>query len=335
MAAPTWTLPSSVLDVFNHFRTGEFATFTKAGQLSVVPVSPLWDEERQTLVVTTSTGLALKAYQVHRNPIVSILLSEPFASGLTNPPIVLVQGRASVSEDFAGKRLAKFGRIIGEKVAGVNYRKSPIMRRLMDWYYVRLLIDIVPERMLIWENGDWQQTPTVLGSSLPAYTATAPADMNAPAQWKRRWPTLARAYPSGVVTVPGPDGYPFSFRAPVTAQPKTRDFHIAALPVILTASNIPARLTGTVLFHSYAADMKLNHMRQFQLRGRVTTQGNAAILTPTHFFPGLGSHVADHPVGLERLSARIAYIRSGKRQAKIYQQRRTFQQSESSEGQLP
>ncbi len=327
MAAPTWTLPPSVLDVFNHFRTGEFATFTQAGQLSVVPVSPLWDEERQTLVITTATGLALKAYHVHRNPIVSILLSEPFASGLTNPPTVLVQGSATVSEDFTGKRLAKFGRIIGEKVAGVNYRTSPIMRRLMDWYYVRLLIDIVPERMIIWENGDWHQTPTVLGSPLPLYAEPPQVHDTAPPQWQRRLPALVRAYPTGVVTVPGPDGYPFSFRTPVTVPPSTHALTIPAIPPSLAASNVPAALDGSLLFHTYAADMKLNHMRQYQVRGRVTVQDQAATLTPTHFFPGLGSHVTDHPVGLERLSARIAYIRSGKRQAKIYAQKRTFRQA--------
>ncbi len=325
MAAPGWTIPQPILDVFNHFRTGEFATYTGSGQLSVVPVSPLWDEERQTMIVTTATGLSMKAYHVHRNPIVSLLFSEPFASGLSNTPIVLVQGRATVSEDFQGKRLARFGRIIGEKVAGVNYRKSPIMSRLMDWYYVRLLIDIVPERMIVWANGDWQQTPQVLGSALPAYTSIPPVGTQEAAIWKRRLPSMARSYTSGIVSIPGPDGYPLSFRTPVTASSKTRDLKFATIPTFLTTSNVPVALDGTLLCHSYAADMKLNHMRQFQLRGHISFSDHAAMMKPTRFLPGMGSHVADHPVGFERLTVPLAYIRQGKRQAAIYQQKRTFQ----------
>jgi hypothetical protein len=43
--------------------------------------------------------LPQKAFNARRNPRVSLLFSNPIASGLASPPAVLIQGNAQVSED--------------------------------------------------------------------------------------------------------------------------------------------------------------------------------------------------------------------------------------------
>ena len=63
------------------------------------------DEKRFT--ITTSIALAQKAFNVRRNPRVSLLFSDPTVSGLTNPPAVLVQGDA-VSPDEVETSLLGF-----------------------------------------------------------------------------------------------------------------------------------------------------------------------------------------------------------------------------------
>jgi hypothetical protein len=54
--------------------------------------------ERCQVPVTSAIGLPNKAYNARRNPKVALLFSDPTGSGLPNPPTVVVQGDAIVSE---------------------------------------------------------------------------------------------------------------------------------------------------------------------------------------------------------------------------------------------
>ena len=42
------------------------------------------------------------------------------------------------------------------------YLKNPLTRYLMDWYFMRLLITIAPERIQWWPFGDFSRPPKVL-----------------------------------------------------------------------------------------------------------------------------------------------------------------------------
>jgi hypothetical protein len=50
-------------------------------------------------VITTSVGLKQKALNVRRDPRVSLLFSDPTASGLADPPAVLVQGEVTSPDE--------------------------------------------------------------------------------------------------------------------------------------------------------------------------------------------------------------------------------------------
>jgi len=80
----------SVLDAY---RTCEFATITRDGTPIAWPTSPFWQPDG-TPLVTTSIAFAQKAPNVQRDGRVSLLFSDPTASGLSDPVQVFVQGYA-------------------------------------------------------------------------------------------------------------------------------------------------------------------------------------------------------------------------------------------------
>ena len=85
-------LPSEVEDVFEEFRTCELSTLARDGTPITWPTLPFWRSGEKRFMITTSIALSQKAFNVRRNPHVSLLFSNPTASGLDNPPAVLVQG---------------------------------------------------------------------------------------------------------------------------------------------------------------------------------------------------------------------------------------------------
>ena len=92
--------------MFREFRTCEFSTPARDGTPITWPLVTLWRPEERRFVLTASIGLPRKAINVRRDGRVSLLFSDPTASGLQNPPVVLVQGDTKVPEEvrtrFAG-----------------------------------------------------------------------------------------------------------------------------------------------------------------------------------------------------------------------------------------
>ncbi len=90
-------IPEPALTMIRRYRTCEFTTLAKSGTPITWPVSArLLDDGR--FLLTTMIGFPQKAFNVRRNPKVSLLFSEPKGSGVKAPGAVLVQGDA-VCED--------------------------------------------------------------------------------------------------------------------------------------------------------------------------------------------------------------------------------------------
>ncbi|HEX8132733.1 MAG TPA: pyridoxamine 5'-phosphate oxidase family protein, partial [Actinomycetes bacterium] len=92
-------LPREVEAVFREFRTCELSTVARDGTPITWPTLPFWQPERTRFTITTSIGLAQKALNVRRDPRVSLLFSDPTASGLSRPVAVLVQGDALAPDE--------------------------------------------------------------------------------------------------------------------------------------------------------------------------------------------------------------------------------------------
>jgi hypothetical protein len=163
---PHLDLPPDVRAVIREFRTCEFTTIAKDGTPIAWPTVPFYNQERGIFLVTTSIALAQKALNVRRNPRVSMLFSDPTASGLANPPMVLIQGNAVAPdriETEIGPEFAEgLAQLLRRQPAGGFYSSNWLTRYLFDWYYMRLLIEITPLRVSWWERGNLAAAPSIM-----------------------------------------------------------------------------------------------------------------------------------------------------------------------------
>ena len=157
-----FALSPEVEQVFTEFRTCEFSTLARDGAPITWPLITLWQPEDQQFVLTTSIGMPHKAFNARRDGRVSLLFSDPTASGLQDPPAVLVQGDAEVPEKIhtspndLGEYWKRIWRI---QPAGKMYGANVLTRSPMDWYYMRLYIYVRPRRILVWPDGDFAKPP--------------------------------------------------------------------------------------------------------------------------------------------------------------------------------
>ncbi len=158
-------LPPEVEDVFEEFRTCEMSTLARDGTPITWPTLPFWYSDEKRFKITTSIALAQKALNVRRNPRVSLLFSNPTASGLENPPAVLVQGDAEAPEEIETS-VAGFEdelRKVLRRQPASSGSGNPLTHYLMDWYYMRLMIHVTPRRIQWWPGADFWREPFELG----------------------------------------------------------------------------------------------------------------------------------------------------------------------------
>jgi hypothetical protein len=159
---PDLLLPPEVEAVFRAFRTCEFSTLARDGTPITWPTIPFYDAGRGRFLITTSVGLPQKALNVRRDGRVSLLFSDPTASGLREAPAVLVRGDA-VAPDSIETRVEGFEdafRLVYERQpASVAYSRNRLTRALFDWYYMRLLMEVTPRQVQWWPHGDFRQAP--------------------------------------------------------------------------------------------------------------------------------------------------------------------------------
>jgi hypothetical protein len=123
---------------------------------------PFWRHEEGRFLINDSIGLPHKAFNVRRNPQVSLLISDPTASGLTDPPAALVRGDAESPDEVTASVEGfedELRRAFCRQPASGFYSGNPIARCLCDWYYMRLVIHVTPRRILWWPEDDFWQAP--------------------------------------------------------------------------------------------------------------------------------------------------------------------------------
>lgn len=162
-------LPEDVVSVMEDFLTAEFTTISRSGYPVTWPVLPSLEKHSFHLAVASSIGLPQKALNIRRDPRVCLLYSDPTGSGLIDPPTVRVQGVAT-ADDRVLTSLDGIGdpaitdafrrdsvRLLRRQPAVGIYTSNGLFRRLMDWYFLRLLIVIEPIT-ISWNRGKgWEQ----------------------------------------------------------------------------------------------------------------------------------------------------------------------------------
>jgi hypothetical protein len=286
----TASLPGDVQAVFERFMTTELTTVDRRGQPITWPLTPYYEHGAACIDVTTGLGYPKKADDARANPMVALLFSDPTGSGLAAPPIVLVQGTAGVDDRDLSANRERYARESRVKLPGMARLQPPEpLRRFLGWHYTRIYIHVRPERVFVWPHGDAAGEPQLYGAHMEEVRSghsEEPDRFHADPEgglsgWDGRIKELGTRYPTAVLSIVSPDGFPFAVRVPVHLDEANRWIRIEGAP-----SAIPFQ-PGRACLTAHAHDESFTWMQNFQLRGDLMRQGDGWVLIPHTLRGGL------------------------------------------------
>jgi hypothetical protein len=159
-------MPGGSLNIINEYFTCEFTTLSRDGSPVTWPVSPRLLPDGRFLL-GTSIGLPQKAYNIRRNPKVSMLFSEPKGSGVVQPGAVLIQGDATaddriVTDPSSDKELVALAETLTLRQPAGALWSTWLGKRMWWSYYMRILIYVTPQRAWFWPTRDFASAPEEL-----------------------------------------------------------------------------------------------------------------------------------------------------------------------------
>ncbi|MBL7491869.1 hemerythrin [Frankia sp. AgB1.9] len=257
-ASTTW--PHETADIFDRAMVCEYASLTRDGRPVTWPVTP-YVGAAGSLDVSTGLTYPDKAERARRDPRVALLCSSAGGTALDDVqprmPVVLVQGRATVRD---ADLQANTDRYVHESLAktGAGFARMPwfLVKRL-GWYFARIWVEVTPERILWWPEGDLSRTPevwtapgdVVVPTSDPAPTGPRlPSRSAPPADWRPFADRAARLGEPAVTVVA--DGLPLA--VPTRSAVRTETGFDLWLPVGVPATEGPVCLT----FHRHGPAME-------------------------------------------------------------------------------
>lgn len=150
-------LPAPVERLLEEALVGELTVIGRDDRPITHPLIPLYDGEH--IYMHSSTLFSRKLEHIKRNPKVSVALTDPIAlRGLADR--ATIQGTARVIEDDPH---AQWERLILD----LWRKKEPVidaflkMRVALPLFFERAVIEITPERCLLWADGDTTRQPAV------------------------------------------------------------------------------------------------------------------------------------------------------------------------------
>jgi hypothetical protein len=285
----TATLPQDVQNVFERFITTEYTTVDASGQPITWPVTPYYRAGAGAIDITTGLGYPKKADDAERNPQVGMLFSDPTGSELARPCAVLVQGTARVDYSDLDANRERYSRESIEKLPATKEMQPPsFLRGQFGWYYTRIYVYVRPERVFVWSDGDFSKDPTLYGTHVEevrshhsdAPEAPLPAPEGGPPELDDRMEELGRRHDTAVLTLVGPDGFPFSLRVPVQPDRAGHRVRLGKLPDWLPAAPSKACLTA------HAHGPRFEWQTNFQVRGDLVQDGGEWSLVPHRLVGG-------------------------------------------------
>nr|BFD87948.1 hypothetical protein StreXyl84_73490 [Streptomyces sp. Xyl84] len=273
-------LDQAPLDVLDAYRTCEFATLGRDGTPAAWPTA-VRRKKDGTLLLTTSLAFAQKALNIRRDGRVALLFSDPTGTGLTEPPQIFVGGRAECPEEIrTGPEGAEdYWRMLFERQPHSRSYVSAPARWTMDWYYLRLLITVTPEQVIV--------RPPLGAPSHDTRAHDGSSRLTGAAQ-------LA-AYASAVLAARDDSGAPVLARV----RPRATDTGYA-LRVPADCAAVPG--PASLLVHRH--DHLMNHMHNALVRGQLKESDDGLLLVPDKVVEPMGSGRASDALGLLRRTKR-------------------------------
>lgn len=238
-------------------------TTVRDGRPATVPVVPFWDADRECVVVSSPPAFAGKAERAAANPTVDLL----FDSG---DGALHVTGTATVDDGDLEANARAVADLIraqpaSEKRRGLVQSRDFIASRLgqllLDWYGLRIVIEIEPE------------TATALDAPKDVGVAPWPAAGIEPSE--------AFTYDRGVASVVGDDGAPRTW--PLDRSTFVHDPFVLEPPAQFDLGDAPRDgQPACVLCHGYTPDIQ--DVAQRLVRGRVREHGDGCVFEPASTF---------------------------------------------------
>lgn len=285
----TATLPTDVQQVFERFITTEYTTIDASGQPITWPVTPYYHAGDGAIDLTTGLGYPKKADDAAKNHRVALLFSDQTGSGLEEPCAVLVQGTARVDDSDLVANRERYARESLAKLPATKslYPPKPI-RGMFDWYFMRIYVYVRPERVFVWEHGDFTRDPQLFGAHLEEVRSHHSAEPEVPLpppeggaiQWDARLEELGRRHLTAVLSIVGPDGFPFSCRLAIKPHPGEGRIRLGELPDWLPAK------AGKACLVAHAHDPEFRWQTNFQVRGDLVEADGDWSLVPHRLVGG-------------------------------------------------
>lgn len=306
----TASLPAEVQAVFDRFITTELTTVNRAGQPITWPVTPYYSPGAACIDVTTGLGYPKKANDARANPLVALLFSDPTGSGLTDAPMVLVQGCAEVDDrDLEANRRRYERESVDKLPATAGMHPPDPIKRMMSWYYTRIYIHVRPERIYVWPRGDIAAEPELYDAHMEEVRSGHSEEPDrfhaAPgggiSAWDDRISELGSRYRTAVLSLVSPDGFPFAVRVPVSIDAAARWIQIEGAP-----EGIPFA-PGLACLTAHEHGDQFTWQQNFQVRGDLRLADGAWVLVP-HKLVG----------GFEIPQSRLAALRANAAKARRF-----------------
>ena len=285
----TASLPPEVQSVFDRLITTELTTIDSRGQPITWPVTQYYGPGDPWIDVTTGLGYPKKADDARANPLVALLFSDPTGSGVSDPPMVLVQGCAQVDDRDLDANRRRYAAESLEKLPGTAKLQPPAaLRQFLDWYYTRIYIHVRPERVYVWPRAGISAEPELFGAHMeevrsghseePERYHAEPA--GGVSSWDHRLSELGTRYPTAVLSIVSPDGFPFAVRVPVRIDEAARWVRIEGAP-----SGIPFA-PGLACLTAHVHGRRFEWQQNFQVRGDLLFAEGSWMLVPRRVIGG-------------------------------------------------
>jgi hypothetical protein len=142
--------------------------------------------------------------------------------------------------------------------------------------------------VFVWPGGDFSKDPTLYGSHLEEARShhsaepesPPPAPAGGPPEWDTRLDALGSRHETAVLSLVGPDGFPFSLRVPIRTDQAAHRVRLGRLPDWLPAAPSKACLTA------HAHGPRFEWQRNFQVRGDLVQDEDGWSLVPHRLVGG-------------------------------------------------
>ena len=226
---PPSSWPQALDEVLERSITAEYATLTRLGRPVTVPTTPYRSPTGLTIDVSTGLTYPAKAERARRDPRVALLFADPVGSKISDAPVALVQGLATVRDADLQANTDRYVELSSRKLPATTKGTPAFVLRRMAWYYARIWIEVTPLHIRWWPSRALDEPPrnwhapegTAAPLSDPAPNGAQPAPWQEPPPSWRSVAAYGTGLPMHDLTVVDGNGFPLC--VPVTETALTGD----------------------------------------------------------------------------------------------------------------